>query len=80
MRDLASRTSESLNEGLSIKMARKKVKRKRLFFHRKDSRFNNCLSIEKIVGFAFHTSYKSGKIGQGGGCQNAQKQFIIKTY
>ena len=34
--------------------------------------------------FTFHTSYKNGMIGHGGGggeqCQNAQKQFIIKTY
>ena len=33
-------TSNSLNEGLSIKMARKKFQRKRKFFHQKDSRFN----------------------------------------
>ena len=34
--------------------------------------------------FTFHTSYKSGMIGHGGGgggrCRNAQKLFIIKTY
>ena len=35
--------------------------------------------------FTFHTSYKNGMIGHGGGgggerCQNAQKHFIIKTY
>ena len=32
-------------------------------------------------GFTFNTSYKNGMIGHGGErCQNAQKQFIIKTY
>ena len=33
--------------------------------------------------FTFHTSYKNGMIGHGGGgkrCRNAQKHFIIKTY
>ena len=37
--------------------------------------------------YTCHTSYKNGMIGWGGGggggggrCQNAQKQFIIKTY
>ena len=32
--------------------------------------------------FTFHTSYKNGMFGHGGGgrCQNAQKHFIIKTY
>ena len=33
--------------------------------------------------FTFHTSYKNGMIGHGGGgerCQNAQKHFSIKTY
>ena len=32
-------------------------------------------------GFTFNTSYKNGMIGHGGErCQNAQKQFLIKTY
>ena len=34
-----------------------------------------------ICSFTFHTSYKNGMIGQGGGrCQNAQKHFIIIAY
>ena len=37
--------------------------------------FAYCCSL------TFHTSYKNGMIGHGGEwCQNAQKQFIIKTY
>ena len=123
------RTSDSLNEGLPIKIARQKFKRKRLIFHQKDSRLNcrmirksifligqvpfqkyglktlfllfNIYKIEKVLlkcfpppppvtktnpfahccSFTFHTSYKNGMIGHGGErCQNAQKQFIIKTY
>ena len=34
------RTSDSLNEGLSIKMTREKFQRKQYFFSEKDSRFN----------------------------------------
>ena len=34
------RTSDSLNEGLPIKMTREQIKRKRYFFYEKDSRFN----------------------------------------
>ena len=37
---LHRRTSDSLNEGLPIKMARKKFHGKRQFFHQKNSRFN----------------------------------------
>ena len=33
-------TSDSLNEGLPIKMTREKFQRKRYFFYEKDSRFN----------------------------------------
>ena len=35
------RTSDSLNEGLPIKMAKKKVSKKIIFFHEKDSNFNS---------------------------------------
>ena len=34
------RTTDSLNEGLPIKMSREKFQRKRYFFYEKDSRFN----------------------------------------
>ena len=34
------RTSDSLNEGLPIKMTREKFQRKRYFFYEKDTRFN----------------------------------------
>ena len=34
------RTSDSLNEGLPIKMTREKFQRKLYFFYEKDSRFN----------------------------------------
>ena len=34
------RTSDSLNEGLPIKMTREKFQRKWYFFYEKDSRFN----------------------------------------
>ena len=34
------RTSDSLNEGLSIKMTREKFQRNQYFFYEKDSRFN----------------------------------------
>ena len=34
------RTSDSLNEGLPIKMSRKKFQRKFYFFYEKDRRFN----------------------------------------
>ena len=37
------RTSDSLNEGLPIKMTREKFQRKRYFFYEKDSRFNSRL-------------------------------------
>ena len=41
MKNLSSqRTSDSLNEGLPIKMTREKFQRKRYFFYEKDSRFN----------------------------------------
>ena len=36
----AIRTSDSLNEGLPIKMNREKFQRKWYFFYEKDSRFN----------------------------------------
>ena len=36
----SERTSDSLNEGLPIKMIREKFQRKRYFFYEKDSRFN----------------------------------------
>ena len=42
------RTSDSLNEGLPINMARKKFQRKLYFFHEKDSRFNTRI-IRKSV-------------------------------
>ena len=42
-----TRTSDSLNEGLPIKMAREKVQRKCYFFYEKDNRFNPRL-IHKI--------------------------------
>ena len=35
------RTSDSLNEGLPIKMAKKQFQRKQCFFHEKDSNFNS---------------------------------------
>ena len=34
------KASDSLNEGLPIKMTREKFQRKRYFFYEKDSRFN----------------------------------------
>ena len=34
------RTSDSLNEGLPIKMTREKFSKKMIFFYEKDSRFN----------------------------------------
>ena len=34
------RTSDSLNEGLPIKMTREKVSKNMIFFYEKDSRFN----------------------------------------
>ena len=40
------RTSDSLNEGLPIKMTREKFQRKRYFFYEKDSRFNPRLIHE----------------------------------
>ena len=43
-----SRTSDSLNEGLPIKMARKKFQRKRYFSYEKDSR-SNSRNIGKSV-------------------------------
>ena len=42
----AERTSDSLNEGLPIKMTREKFQRKRYFFYKKDSRFNPRLIHE----------------------------------
>ena len=46
-----------------------------------------CWRDQKIpfaysCSFTFHTSYEIGMIGHRGGgrCQNAQKQFNIKTY
>ena len=36
----STRTLDSLNEGLPIKMTREKFKKKRYFFYEKDSRFN----------------------------------------
>ena len=45
---IAQRTSDSLNEGLPIKIARQKLQRKRLFFHQKDSRLNSRI-IRKII-------------------------------
>ena len=42
------RTSDSLNEGLPIKMARKIFHRKRYFFHQNDSRFNSRI-VRKSV-------------------------------
>ena len=40
---LPERTSDSLNEGLPIKMTREKFQTKRYFFYKKDSRFNHRL-------------------------------------
>ena len=37
---VCQRTSDSLNEGLLIKMARETFQRKRYFFYQKESRFN----------------------------------------
>ena len=38
-------------------------------------------SFAYSCSFTSHTSYKNGMIGhEGGRCQNAQKQLIIKTY
>ena len=42
------RTSDSLNEGLPIKIARQKFHRKRLFFHQKDSRLNSRIIRKRI--------------------------------
>ena len=39
----SQRTSDSLNEGLPIKMTREKFQRKLYFFYEKDSRFNTRL-------------------------------------
>ena len=38
--EIGTRTSDSLNEGLPIKMTREKFQRKLYFFYEKDSRFN----------------------------------------
>ena len=38
---IAQRTSDSLNEGLPIKMTRENFQRKGYFFNEKDSRFNH---------------------------------------
>ena len=43
------RTSDSLNEGLPIKIARQKFQRKRLFFHQKDSRLNSRIIRKSII-------------------------------
>ena len=40
------RPSDSLNEGLLIKMIREKFQRKRYFFYEKDSRFNPRLILK----------------------------------
>ena len=40
-RKTVQKTSDSLNEGLPIKMARNKFQRKRYFFHQKDNSFNS---------------------------------------
>ena len=37
---MRQRTSDSLNEGLPIKMTKEKIQRKRYFFYEKDSMFN----------------------------------------
>ena len=42
------RTSDSLNEGLPIKIARQNFQRKRLFFHQKDSRLNSRIFRKSI--------------------------------
>ena len=43
------RTSDSLNEGLPIKIAGQKFQRKRLFFHQKDSRLNSRIIRKSII-------------------------------
>ena len=43
------RTSDSLNEGLPIKIARQKFLGKRLFFHQKDSRLNSQIICKSII-------------------------------
>ena len=43
------RTSDSLNEGLPIKIARQKFQGKRLFFHQKDSRLNSQIIRKSII-------------------------------
>ena len=44
----SKRTSDSLNEGLPIKIARQQFQRKRLFFHQKDSRLNSRIIRKSI--------------------------------
>ena len=48
-RNKNKRTSDSLNEGLPIKIARQKFQRKRLFFHQKDSRLNSRIIRKSII-------------------------------
>ena len=43
------RTSDSLNEGLPIKMAREMFQRKCYFFHVKDSRFNSRIIRKSVL-------------------------------
>ena len=45
---IRKRTSDSLNEGLPIKIARLKFQRKRQFFHQQDSRLNSRIIRKSI--------------------------------
>ena len=95
MHDNKQRTSDSLNDGLPIKMTREKFQRKRYLIYEKDSRFNPRLihkssfiigqvPIEKY-GLILHlTSYKNGMIGHGGTLSKCSKTLcyksLLKTY
>ena len=52
------RTSDSLNEGLPIKMTREKFQRKWYFFYEKDSRFNPRLIAQKPFSHWTSTNWK----------------------
>ena len=58
---LRIRTSNSLNEGLPIKMTREKFQRKRYFFSEKDSRFNPRLIHKAIFSLDKFQSKNMGR-------------------
>ena len=44
------------------------------------SSFNQAYPFAYSCSFTLHTPYKNGMLRQKGGCQNAQKQIIIKAH